>query len=507
MSYPIYDRSGVDDDDGIRPLAKLSAPPPTAPTSPREVLVCHAGTCRRQGAEAVLTEIEELVKAEGVVGCTVRQSGCLGYCSEAPNAVVREVRGGGKATVHCRIRSLEGSAKVVERATGKKIKLEDASANARLAELRAARQRQHAFAVSHWNAALNGMAEQAAQRPALRSEYAALLAKAGYPQGITAETPSAIDNYSPWTLELVTAVSRHSAIFTFTSKDKKRGTPHPRGSGRLAKPVTWHTTLLAQVGPNGEGPLPWVEREYTPISSAKEWEQGKCEILIKVYPDGAATSWLHRLAADGLPASVWMSKPATTLKVPDLVPDGLGRAFRPGSVLLLLAGTGVVALPQLLQHREPARLLGISTPRRDQMHVPIDVVLSCREDDVLLVPQIAQWCRDGGEGEAGVRGVRNCMLLLTPPNKHEPPFASAAAAAEAEAARGDASEAEGALHGLPNARIRRTQLCAEVLLEATARMPSPCRVIVSGPGPFNVAAQRMLGELGVDEDDVTVLSA
>lgn len=502
MSYPIYDRSGVDDDD--RPMAKLSAPPHSAPASPREVLVCHAGTCRRQGAEAVLTEIEELVKAEGAEGgCVVRQSGCLGYCSEAPNAVVRDVRGGGKATVHCRIRSLEGSAKVVERATGKKVKLEDASANARLAELRAARQRQHAIAGAHWNAALNGMAEQAAQRPALRSEYAALLAKAGFPQGVVAEMPSAIDNYSPWTLEGVTAVSRHSAVFAFTSKDKKRGTPHPRGSGKLAKPVTWHATLLAQVGPNGEGPLPWVEREYTPISSAKEWEQGRCEILIKVYPDGAGTSWLHRLAADGLPASVWMSKPVTTLRVPDLVPDGQGRAFRPGSVLLLLAGTGVVALPQLLQHREPARLLGISTPRRDQLHVPIDVVVSCREDDVLLVPQLAQWCRDGSEGEAGEAGVRHCTLLLTPPNKHDAPFAATAAAE----GRGDASAAEGALHGLPNARIRRTQLCAEVLLEATARMASPCRVIVSGPGPFNAAAQRMLAELGVDEDDVTVLSA
>ena len=81
------------------------------------------------------------------------------------------------------------------------------------------------------------------------------------------------------------------------------------------------------------------------------------------------------------------------------------------------------------------------------------------------------------------------------------------ARAEAAEGRGDASAAEGALHGLPNARIRRTQLCAEVLLEATARMASPCRVIVSGPGPFNAAAQRMLAELGVDEDDVTVLSA
>ena len=78
--------------------------------------------------------------------------------------------------------------------------------------------------------------------------------------------------------------------------------------------------------------------------------------------------------------------------------------------LLLLAGTGIVALPQLLAHRDPARQLAISTARRDQLAVPIDLVLSCREDDVPLLPQIAQLCGDGGE--AG--GVRHCTLLLTP---------------------------------------------------------------------------------------------
>ena len=67
-------------------------------------------------------------------------------------------------------------------------------------------------------------------------------------------------------------------------------------SGRLPEPVTWHTTLLAEVGPNAEGPLPWVERDYTPVSSAKEWEAGRCELLVKVYPHGAATGWLHRQA-------------------------------------------------------------------------------------------------------------------------------------------------------------------------------------------------------------------
>ena len=85
--------------------------------------------------------------------------------------------------------------------------------------------------------------------------------------------------------------------------------------------VTWHTVMLAHVGSNAEGPLPWIEREYTPISTAKDWEEGHCVILIKVYEEGAATSWLQRT----MPERVWLSKPLPTLKVPSLVEaDGAG---------------------------------------------------------------------------------------------------------------------------------------------------------------------------------------
>ena len=218
--YPIYDRSGVDDD-LPRPLGQSgTAPSPrTSAPQPSEVLVCHAGTCRRAGAEAVLAEIEELVNASGGSDyCTVRQSGCLGYCSEAPNAVVRQKRSG--TSVHMRLRSMEASAKVAERVTGSKPV--DGPANGRLEELRLARARQHAVSLSHWNAALNGLAERAAQRPALRAELAALLARAGFPDATLATMssnqalpagawprlavggamPSAIESYSQWSLGL-----------------------------------------------------------------------------------------------------------------------------------------------------------------------------------------------------------------------------------------------------------------------------------------------------------------
>ena len=149
----------------------------------------------------------------------------------------------------------------------------------------------------------------------------------------TGQMPEAIAEYTKWSLEGVEPVSKHAAIFTYTSKDRKRGTPHPRGRGRVPRPITWHTTLLAEVGANDEGPLPWIERDYTPISSAHQWEQGRVEILIKIYADGKATSWLYRTK----PETVWLSRPVRTLAVPSLVHDD-GPSFRPASQLVRLRG-------------------------------------------------------------------------------------------------------------------------------------------------------------------------
>ena len=493
MLYPLYDRSGVDDDDYAIAMARRAKEAKKRATPNCEIHICDMCS----GGDAVLAEIEELVKqVDGK--CAVRPSGCLGYCNVGPNAVLVE-RGSRRLdplNVHTRILSLEKSAMVVEHATGVLPALEGDGTKGRLAELRAARSRQHAVAVSKWNAALHGLPERAAKQKVLRSELRELLRKAGFPQGLPsageAPMPSAIANYSPWSIESVTPVTKHSAIFRFKSADLKRGTPHPRGRGRLPQPMTWHTTLLAEVGPNAEGPLPWVERDYTPVSSAKEWEQGHCDILIKVYASGTATSWLHQAT----PTRVWLSKPERTLAVPDLVPEGRA-SFRPASVLLLLAGTGIVALPQILAHRDPTRL-AISTPYHSQLRVPIDLIYSCREDDVPLLPQIVQWCREGHES-AGREGVRSCNLLLTPSTSTQaPPFPVAPA--------GDAAEAETLLAGLGNVSMVRGRLSSEVVSEVFKRMPQPCRVVVSGPSAFNAAARGMLADLDVEEQ-VTILPA
>jgi hypothetical protein len=234
---------------------------------------------------------------------------------------------------------------------------------------------------------------------------------------------------------------------------------------------------------------------------------------VKIYPDGAATSWLHKTA----PSQVWLSRPVKTLGVPSLSPDS-GSTFAPAGVLLLLAGTGAVALPQVLHHRDPTNKLALSTHRRDQLRVPIDCIVSCRDDDVLLLPQIAGWCREGEE-----KGVRHCTLLLTAAShtagSPPPPFAAPEAAAVAGGGGGGGDEPAAAaaaeqpeqpeqvLAGIENANIVRSRrLSPEIVAEAVGRMPRPCRVVVSDPNGFNSAAREMLASL-VDEAEVTILAA
>jgi len=467
-----------------------------------------------------LVEIEELVNALGKGLCDVRPTGCLGYCSLAPAALVRKPgrdADPGKPfpppvqRVHVKIKTLQDSANVVEDATGKAPPMDQDTQ--KFADLRLTRTRAHARSIFHWNTALYGFAEQVVRQPQLLQEYVELLALAGYGEGgdvkvpgtgegagveagggVASSMPVTIAQYSQWSVEEVVPVSKHSAVWRLASRDRKRGTPHPRGCGVLPTPKTWHTTLLAEVGANEEGPLPWIERDYTPVSTAKEWEQGRCDILIKIYADGAATSWLHRASSPRL----WLSKPVQTLAVPGLVPNGEG-AFAPQSVLLLLAGTGVVALPQVLHHRDPIYKLGISTPRRTQLAVPIDVVLSFREDDVLHLREVAEYCREAAADATGCRGVRNCTFLLTAANTSSTaPFPGMKG--------GDGEEAEGALNGLANARILRSRLNGAIVADALARMIQPCRVVVSGPGGFNAAAREMLTQL-IDEEQITVLAA
>jgi len=291
-----------------------------------------------------------------------------------------------------------------------------------------------------------------------------------------------IENYAIWHLESVTAVSQHSAIYHLISKDLKRGTPNPRGRGRSVWSKVWHTTLLAEVGANAEGPLPWVERDYTPISTSQEWERGHCDLLVKVYNDGEATSWLSR---QPLGTRIWLSQPLRTLGVPSLVPQSElnETGFRPASCLLLLAGTGIVVAEQVLHHTETGKCFGASPA----LTSPIRLIQSCRSDDVLLTAELLGWCNKGK--------LESWSLLLT----------------EAQAGMTPFPDAKGSdltpLTSCPHVAVFHCRLSRELIQKELGLCPKPCRVVVSGPAGFNAACKSMLQDVGCETGAVTILSA
>ena len=81
-----------------------------------------------------------------------------------------------------------------------------------------------------------------------------------------------------------------------------------------------------------------------------DWERGSVDILIKIYRDGKGTSWLQQ---QPLGTQVWLSKPMKTLSVPSLVLDSSRMSnnmlANHEGVLLVLAGTGIVAAAQVPQ--------------------------------------------------------------------------------------------------------------------------------------------------------------
>ena len=98
-------------------------------------------------------------------------------------------------------RASRGSVQISAQATGVKPDLNDAGVKSRVAGLRAARARQHARSVYHWNAALRGLEAECASKPALRAELEDLKIRAGF--GADPEDPSQPEAYTRWTLQSV----------------------------------------------------------------------------------------------------------------------------------------------------------------------------------------------------------------------------------------------------------------------------------------------------------------
>ena len=363
----------------------------------------------------------------------------------------------------------------------------------------------------------------------IKAQVVEMLAKtsADCPTERPADPPCVrIQDYARWRIDAITPVSKHSAIYRFRSDDALRGTPIRKGrGGRTVWSKTWHTTLLAQVGEprNTEGPLPWIERDYTPISTARDWEQGRCDILIKIYlePAGIATEWLHRIttgisAADitdaaagtaaegsagagaagaggtggagaaGAGAIVWLSRPMKTLHVPSLALDEKYMNRKHASILLLVAGTGVVAVPQVLHHANAATCFGASPPIKQ----PVSVMYTCRSDDALLIPELADLCRQGS--------LARCTVLLTASQAGATPFPAVAD-----------TDVVAAFSGLDHAACVDARLSVELLRAELFYLDKPMRVVISGPESFNRACKTMLKQIddALGAEAVTVLSA
>lgn len=509
-----------------------------------DILVCQADSCKRAAAEAVQLEIEELAKSVRSCQLRVLATGCLGACSEAPNALILK---SGREVLHSRLTEVERSVRLLGQATGQQIHCEDPVVVQRLTEARKMRLRLEASKSCKWNAALCGMeafinSTSGRQRVQLQLEYAKLLESAGncvsalqHLDQVIAEAPQVphllvrrasllgklgrleeieavqrkisllfsdpedfreeleyssaiakikadaqkgggvrIEGYAQWCLEKVTPMSKHSALYQFSSSDRMRGTPNPRGRGRTKWNKTWHVTFLAEIGPNLEGPLPWVERDYTPISTAADWENGRCDIVMKIYDDGLATKWLSK---QPLGTKFWLSEPKLTLYVPSLVPQlDDNKLGSPNSVLLLLAGTGLVVGSQLLQHVNAA------------LKCPVSLVYACRRDD-FLGHDIAQSLEMGK--------LQRALVLVSPPTT------SSASVAFPEGPSGEVQLAH------PKARVHEGRLSEDLLRDELAVLTtwSPTRVVVSGPASFNAFASNLLSVCGVAKEAVTILSA
>jgi ferredoxin-NADP reductase len=310
----------------------------------------------------------------------------------------------------------------------------------------------------------------------------AVLSRGGAAAAVLIADATVPKGYARWRLERVQLASPWSAVYHF----KREGKPAPNGSA-AAIPLLWHTTLLAQVGENNEGPLGYIERDYTPISNAEEWRAGVCRLLVRVYAAGKATQWLLHEAARTGGCSVLLSRPAQTMSL---------SIVRPSSILLLVAGTGVVVAQQLL------------ALRKWRGEVPLTAIYSCRADDALMLREL-----DAAVGSW--TAPARLRVQVTPPNAAGETSSFVVADELLGSATCDAAFTAAFPHvlfapGRVTHMLLREELGAlRCAADDANRNPStgtPC-VVVSGPQGFNDAQLALLLAAGVERAHITVLEA
>lgn len=285
------------------------------------------------------------------------------------------------------------------------------------------------------------------------------------------------DGFVTWKLERVEPLSRWTAIYYLRSDDPRRGAVHQKGRERTIWRKLWHTTLLAPVGVNDEGPLPYIERDYTAISTAQEWKEGTCRLLIKIYLHGKATQWiaqyLHRPGS-----TVQLSTPVTTLRVPSLVPEKGNIFSSPRGVLVLSGGTGIAPLVQILQSFAA-------------FNIPLICFHSCRADDVVLLSELDE-LRSARSGSV----ITRVTVCITPASTEQDGVFTSPPA-----------DPLGQLHKWPSMNFHNGRISEALLMGALRDLPTPCRGVITGPEAFNAQFSVMLAKLGLVRENQTVLEA
>jgi ferredoxin-NADP reductase len=314
------------------------------------------------------------------------------------------------------------------------------------------------------------------------------------PNCVSVGNRGAISEYSKWKVHSVSAVSMHTAIFSFRHVAGIKGEPQLRNRrGEMPWRRSWHVTLLVDVETNREGPLHFVERDYTPISSDQDWNNGVCDLVIKIYSNGLATC---KLASIAVGTEMWVSQPKKTLRLPmfcEELPVGhrmsTPLAPVPAAVLWLVGGTGVAPALQAI------RLAANEA-------FPIVCVYSCRQDDVLLWNELSAVMSERATRFHNDAHLPLLYFRMTPTIEatKDPPLAVLQSESVSKVYSNDSLE-----HWWR--QVNSGRLSRQDIADVVRDLPRPLRVVISGPPQFNEEVRAMVCDCDFHTKWITTLEA
>jgi NAD(P)H-flavin reductase len=236
------------------------------------------------------------------------------------------------------------------------------------------------------------------------------------------------------------------------------------GRGRTQWQKIWHVTILCMIGANSEGPLNFIERDYTPVSSSMGWEKGECVLLVKIYQNGKGTQWLNNLKKN---SKIAISIPKTTLRLPSLNIESGNISYNPASVLLIVAGTGIAPAIQILEYF-------LNTEK------PATLIYSARKGDILWVKRF-EWMKEKKQN-------LKFVICSTPEQEQDEIFNSIA---------DDDTN-------FPELQIGRI---TKQLIEQEIQLLEYPKIVISGPASFNSCVSLYCAEFNIPKDKISILDA